>query len=231
MPGDSSHHHGRLRLAVLDDHPIVGAGVVAGLSRLGGDVELIGTATCWSGFLDTVLAGEPLPDLVLVDVHLNDGTHHADVVSELTRRGVRTVLFTSDPRPVLVRQAIAAGVSGLILKSAAVDDILKTIERLRAEPFAACSDIAQAIVTDSEMTPHLGPRELETMRLLSRGLSRAAVARSLSSEAGTPLSAGTVNTYVNRVVAKYRAQRESSSSTLRVIEHLRADGYLTSEPH
>ena len=220
-----------LRIAVLDDHPIVAEGIVSAVARRGGSVTLVGTASTWDAFVHDILEAGARPDIALVDAHVNDGSYHAEVITTLTELGIRCLLFTSDPRPVIVRDALKAGACGLILKSEPVDVVVDTIEQLRTQPVASSSALAHSIVTDAQITPHLAPRELETMRLLSTGLTRAAVARRMSGVDGEPLTPGTVNTYVNRVVGKYRQADVHSSSTMELLARLRRDGHIVEEPH
>ncbi len=225
------HHEGVLRVGVIDDHPVVGLGIVAALERLSNRIEQVGSATSWRTFQDEVLSQDLLPDLVLVDGHLNDGTRTPEVIAGLTARNIRAVLFTSDARPVLVREAIEAGACGLILKTALPEDILRTIDSLRVSPFAVCSSEAGRAVSSSREAPRLGARELETMRLLSTGKSRSGVARHIVADDGRSLTVSTINTYVNRVVAKYRAAGVPCASTVEVLGALRKEGYLVEEPH
>lgn len=220
-----------LRIAVLDDHPVVAEGIVSAVARRDGGVTLLGTATTWEGFVREILDAGPLPDIVLVDAHINDGTYHADVIAALTRLGIRCLLFTSDARPVIVRDALKAGACGLVLKSEPVDVVVDTIEQLRTQPVATSSALAHSIMSDAQMVPHLAPRELETMRLLSTGLTRAGVARRMSGAQGGSLTSGTINTYVNRVVGKYRQVEVHSSSTMELLARLRRDGHIVEEPH
>lgn len=220
-----------LRIAVLDDHPIVAEGIVSAVARRAGSVTLVGTASTWDAFVHDILEAGARPDIALVDAHVNDGSYHAEVIKTLTKLGIRCLLFTSDPRPVIVRDALKAGACGLILKSEPVDVVVDTIEQLRTQPVASSSTLAHSIVTDAQMAPHLAPRELETMRLLSTGLTRAAVARRMSGADGDSLTPGTVNTYVNRVVGKYRQVDVHSSSTMELLARLRRDGHIVEEPH
>ena len=218
------------RIAVLDDHPVVAEGVVSALLRRGSDVELVGTATSWDAFVEDVLGAGPPPDIVLVDIHVGDGSRNPDVIRALSLLGCRCLLFTSEARPVPIRDGLRAGACGLILKSEPVDVVVDTIEQLRTEPFATSSALAFSIVNDAEMVPNLAPRELETMRLLSTGLTRASVASRMARTNGERITAGTVSTYVNRVVAKYRRFDEHSSSTMELIALLRRHGHLVDDP-
>lgn len=218
-------------VAVLDRHPVVALGVVTSLVRTGVDVDLCAAAASWPELEDKLVEAECTPDVVLVDVHLDGGSRLGEVIAQLTARGVDVVLFTSDSRPVLVREAVTAGAKGLILKSDPVACITATLDRLGDSPFVTSSEGARRIVEECARVPHLGPRELEIMRLLNTGLARSAVARRITSRGGTPLTVGTVNTYVNRVVVKYRKAGFAAGSIVEVLGIMRRQGYIVDEPY
>lgn len=223
---------GPLRIAVLDDHPVVAEGLLGALVRHGADVESAGSATTWAGFVSDVLDAGGDPDVVLVDIHLNDGTRHDDVIAALTAIGIRCLVFTSDPRPLLIQQALRAGARGLILKSETLEVVIETIDQLREQDFVASSELAYCIVNDSEMVPHLAPRELDTMTLISTGLPRKSVGPRLPPKKdGGSVTEHSVNEWVGRVGQKYREAGEPTSSTIELLNLLRRHGYLIDEPH
>lgn len=220
----------RLRIAVLDDHPMIGEGLVSALTRLGADLDLIGTATTWAGLIEVLDRHGP-PDVGLIDIHINDGTRHEDVIAALTSLGVACLMYTSDARPALVAAGLRAGARGLILKSEPVEVVVGSVEQLRTELLVASSALAFSIVNDAQMVPHLTSRELEALRLLSKGLTQASVARRMIGEDGSPISPGTVRTYIGRVAARYRDAGHATASTMELLQMLRRHGHIAEEPH
>lgn len=72
-------------------------------------------------------------------------------------QGVRSVVLTSELRPVPIRDAVMAGAMGVILKSDNPDRIIEVIRQASAGDFAVSSELAEMLVNDKHMTPHLAP--------------------------------------------------------------------------
>ncbi|HOF63631.1 MAG TPA: response regulator, partial [Dermatophilaceae bacterium] len=149
-----------LSLMAVDDHPVVVEGVVALVSRELSDVQFVGSATTWQAAQDLLASLAAPPDVVLMDLHLGDGSSAAESISELTSRGIRVVVLTSEVRPVPVRRAIKAGAVGLALKSDAPSDIASVIAAAARGEAAVSSDLAFVLVTDPRLSATLPPREL-----------------------------------------------------------------------
>ncbi len=215
------------RVAAIDDHPVVVAGIVSVLERAGEPIEWLGAATTWGQLQALLKTWAHPPDLVFVDLYLGDGSTPEEVISALTAQGIRALVVTSERRPVPIRSAMAAGAVGLVLKSDPPERIGDVLAQLRDGQFAVSSDLAYVIVTDEELMTHLTDREVEILRLLSQGYTRAMVAASLD----PPAKPSTVNTHINRCAARYRERGITVSSTVDLLRAADADGYLGGDPH
>ena len=211
-----------LTLMAVDDHPVVVEGVVALVSRELADVQFVGSATSWEA-AQRLLASLPAPpDVVLMDLHLGDGSSPSTAISELTARGIRVVVLTSEVRPVPVRRAIRAGALGLALKSDAPSDIAAVVAAAARGEAAVSSDLAFVLVTDPDLSASLPPRELEVLSLLADGVPRKSVGAMLQ----PPVTMATVVTYLNRACARYREAGVDVRSPQDVLRAAMADGHL-----
>lgn len=209
-------------VVAVDDHPVVVEGVMAMVQRESPDIVLVGRATSWTELLE-VLAGlsEP-PELALMDLHLGDGSDPASSIAELTRRGIRVVVLTSEVRPVPIRQALVAGAVGLAIKSDPPDQIVRVIHAAAAGDFAVFSDLAFVLITDAALSAKLAPREVEVLTLLADGVPR----KSVGAKMDPPVSTSTVVTYLNRACERYRELGREVYTTSDAVKAAIQDGYL-----
>jgi DNA-binding NarL/FixJ family response regulator len=215
-----------LLLAGVDDHPIVIEGVVAAIGLLAPNVQWLGSATSWAGLQERLSEWEPRPDLVLVDLHLRDGSDPIEMISDLRDRDIAVVVFTSELRPIPIRRAVAAGAQGVALKADPPSALVDVIRDVAAGNFAVSSDLAYVLVTDPDLVAHLAPREAEVLTLLAEGVPRKTIGRRLD----PPVEMSTVITYLNRIGARYRALGREIGSIADTLREATADGYLSPTP-
>lgn len=126
---DSMNSDGTIRLVVVDDHPVVRAGIVAMLSELDG-FEVVGTGRNGAECLN--LVADLHPDLVLSDLRMPimDGVEVAARLSATPGAPPVLVLTTYESDADIVR-AIAAGARGYLLKDAPLDMLADAIRKGR----------------------------------------------------------------------------------------------------
>ena len=221
--GQLNAHAGRvIRVLAVDDHSVVVEGVIALVSRLLDGVEFVGSASSWKAAEQLMSTLSAPPDVVLMDLHLGDGTTPSDTIATLTAQGIRVVVLTSEVRPVPVRRAIQAGALGLALKSDPPQDIAAVIEAASRGEAAVSSDLAFVLITDPDLTASLPPRELEVLSLLADGVPRKSVGALMS----PPVTIATVVTYLNRACDRYREAGVDVRSPQDVLRAAIADGHL-----
>ena len=195
-----------IRIVVIDDHPLVRAGVRSELEESGADLTVVGQAADVDG---AVAACRDLqPDVALLDVHLpgGQGGGGAEVVArcaDIPR--VRFLALSVSDSPEDVVSVIRAGARGYVTKSISPGDLLEAIKRV-ASGDAAFSPRLAGFVLDAfgtrEVAAHedeldlLSAREQEVMRLIARGYTYKEVAAELF------ISVKTVETHVSAVLRK-----------------------------
>jgi len=174
----------KIRVLVVDDQAVVREGVVAILSYYS-DIEVVGQAAEGSQAVD--LAKETQPDVILLDLVMpgQDGLTAIPLIKEVSPKTCILVV-TSFADNDHVYQAIKAGALGYILKDATREQLLQAIRdvaqgRASLQPSIAVR-LIQEINHPSELLYTADPltrRELETLRLIARGLSNQEIATEL----------------------------------------------------
>ena len=197
-----------LRLLVVDDHPLVRAGVRAELEAHAPDLEVIAEADDVEGAVAAVHALRP--DVVLLDVHLpgGDGGGGAEVVvacrdAPATRFLALSISDAADD----VVGVIRAGARGYVTKAISTADLAQAVRRVAAGDAAFSPRLAgfvldafgagagEVAVADSELD-RLSAREREVMRLIARGYTYRECAGELF------ISVKTVESHVSAVLRK-----------------------------
>jgi DNA-binding NarL/FixJ family response regulator len=196
-----------IRLLVVDDHPVVRAGMVAMLSEEEG-LEVVGQAA--NGAEALAFARELDPDVVLMDLRMPvmDG---AEATARLRASGTRAevlILTTYDTDADIVR-AVEAGARGYLLKDSPPRALAQAIRRAAAGETVLAAQVA-ARLADRLRSPQpaeLTSREREVLALVSRGLSNPEIGRELH------IGEATVKTHLLRAFAKLGVDDRTAAVT------------------
>ena len=170
-----------IRALVVDDHPVVRAGLVA-LFDAAPDIDVVGTAA--SGEDAVELAAELLPDVVLMDLRMA-GIDGDEATARIVagRPETRVVILTTYENDEAILRAISAGASGYLLKAAPEDELLAGVRAVAAGEVALAPSVSRLLVqraaAPAALRPVLSPRELEVLRLVAEGLSNRAIGERL----------------------------------------------------
>ncbi len=149
-----------------------------------------------------------IPTQVLVcDVSMPDGSglHLIRAAREAAPRlGIVVLTMHNDDETLL--EALDAGASALVLKSAAYDEVIGAVRRSATSPDAfTATGLADALRRQSQIDkPRLTPREMEVLERLVAGDSIAAAAKALY------MSESTVKTHVSKLYDKLGAHNRAS---------------------
>lgn len=172
-----------IRVMLVDDHPVVRAGLRAVLSAAP-DLDVIAEAGTAAEAI--TLAGEMTLDVVLMDLRLHgsepndaDGIYATSTIRKLADPPQVLILTTYESDADIVR-AVSAGAVGYLLKDAAPDILIGAIRSAAAGETVLGPAVAARLlnrVTDTR--PALTPRELEIVEHLDLGLTNREIARRL----------------------------------------------------
>jgi DNA-binding NarL/FixJ family response regulator len=189
------------RCLIVDDHPVVRAGVRAVLEQAFDEVDISDAES-----IEDVgeLASARKPDVVIIDPW-RAGVDVVQVVERLRAQvDAPIVIFTSDGGARLLSEALKAGVKGYVRKDSPSEDLLRAIEAARDGEFYVDPGLSSTIVLD-EGDRTLSARQREILQMLADGMQTDMVADKLG------LSTETVRTHTKRILAKLEASTRTQA--------------------
>jgi len=184
------------RVLVADDHPMIAAALDVLLR--GTDYELVGRARSGADALAQVQRLKP--DILLLDVHMPDGSG-LDVLRRLRegRRAPATVLLTAGMEDSQLVAAEALDPDGIVLKTSDPAHLLECMQHVRNGERWVDPEVAERTrdaVARAARAPSLTPRERELVELIRQGLRN----RDIASQLG--VTEGTVKVYLHAIFDK-----------------------------
>jgi DNA-binding NarL/FixJ family response regulator len=195
----------RLRVAIIDDHPLFREGVVHTL-RSARVLDVVGEGGTAE---DAVrIAKQELPDIVLLDVSMPGGGIEAARSIARVCPIVKTIMLTVSESEQDVAQALEAGVKGYVLKGTSGSELLKTMFAVSRGESYVTPGLAARLLTQGKRQapargaalPELTEREGQILAEVARGLTNKEIARALS------LSEKTVKHHMTNVMQKLQVR-------------------------
>ena len=196
-----------VRLAVVDDHPIVVAGLQALLAR----EETVAIAATAPTFHD-LLALEHLPyDIILLDLNIPGESYRENIQAIKSRfPGTLVAAYTSYNYPDLIRETLKLGCNGYLLKQVSREAMIQGLHAIMAGERHICTAVATPPSPDrarrkqdsSELRDDfqkrllLSKREKEILHFISKGYTSQQIADELY------ISRYTVETHRKNILRK-----------------------------
>lgn len=182
------------------------------------DISMVAAVTTWP----ELLTHPQFPvDVVLLDLDLKDNIPVSLKLSTLKTTGVKTVLMSTYSDPNVVREALAAGALGYLVKSEGAEMIVEAIRaaRIGDSYISAELDLALSQVENGG-TPKLSAQERRVMALYGAGEPVKAVAFQLG------ISDETAKSYLKRIREKYRVAGYDVGTKVALRKQAILDGIL-----
>jgi len=191
------------RVMVVDDHPMWRDAVSRDLGAAGFEV----VASIGEGRQAVRVAAAAAPDVVVLDLQLPDMSG-VDVILGLLSAvpGVRVLMLSASGEQQDVLDAVKAGATGYLLKSAATDEFVEAVTRTAAGDPVFTAKLAGLVLGEyrrlatvpagDAVSPALTTRETEVLRLVAKGMSYRQIADRLV------LSHRTVQNHVQNTLNK-----------------------------
>jgi DNA-binding NarL/FixJ family response regulator len=196
-----------LRVLIVDDHPVVRAGLRAILS---GQTDMEVVAEAENGDTAVARALALRPDLVLMDLRLGapDGLAATRRIKAV-RPTTRVLVLTVSVEEADVVSAIEAGADGYLLKDAPPDRLLAAVRAVgNDESVLAPPALARLMAqVRRPARPSLSGREVEVLSLLAEGSGNKEIARALH------LSEATIKSHLVRIYAKLGVDDRTAAVT------------------
>jgi len=186
----------RIRVLVVDDHPLMIAGISGGINEQP-DMVVVGQATDGEEALAQYRVHRP--DVTIMDLRMpkaNGLDAIAAIRSEFPR--ARILVLTTATGDVHALRAFKEGAAGYLLKNLVRKELIETIRTIHAGLRKIPPEIAQ------QLTEHLGeeeisPREMDVLRMVAQGKSNKIIASELN------IAEHTVKNHMKSILSKLRA--------------------------
>ncbi|MET0853985.1 MAG: response regulator transcription factor [Microterricola sp.] len=206
-----------VRVAIVDDHESVRLGIKAACEAAG--YEVVTTAATAQGLID-VIDGRPV-DVVVLDLSLGDGSRVTDNVKLAQATGAAVLVHSIADRVASVREALAAGVAGVIPKSSPTTTVMAAIATVARGEVLNNLEWATAIDADRDFAKaQLGRRERDVLHLYASGLPLKLVAGQLG------IAHSTAREYLDRIRVKYVEVGRPAPTKVDLLRRAVEDGIL-----
>jgi len=192
----------RWRVLIADDHGVTRAGVRVLLESID-DVDVIGEAATGAEAVQRAIEGEA--NLVVMDLTMPEGGG-LEAIAQLKAKdpSIEILALTVHEEHSYAVDAINAGASGFLTKSASIHDVRAALDALRSGGSYIAPAVAQRLIRSAVTGSRsgdgvsIGPeavtnRERDVLQLLAEGLSARMIAKRLG------ISERTVNTHVGNL--------------------------------
>lgn len=190
------------RVMIIDDHEIVRRGISEIVDRADG-LEVVAEA---GSVADAIRRAElVVPDVILVDLQLPDGTG-IDIMRKLreTKPSIKAIVLTSFDDDVALAEALEAGALAYVLKTvhgAEITDVIKAIADGRV--LLDERTVTRRRADHGDPTADLTPAERKVLNLIGDGLSNREIGEKLG------VAEKTVKNHITSLLAKMGLQRRT----------------------
>jgi DNA-binding NarL/FixJ family response regulator len=208
----SAETRGTLTCMIADDHPVIVEALRLVLKGYG--IHLTGHARQGHEALAKIETERPV--LAILDLHM-PGLNGIEVTRLAAQSAPETavILYTAEAEIEIVREALAAGVRGFVLKGAPLADITRAIEMVvDGDVYIDPALVAGLHHSEEASRPQLTSREHEVLVLLADGLSYEEMSRVLG------ISPETARTHVRKAVEKLGARTRPHALAIALRESL-----------
>ena len=200
-----------IRIMIIDDHPVVRAGLESMLSTQP-DMDVVASAS--SGREALALLETITPDVILMDLRMS-GMSGLDAIRAINLRPdpPRILVLTSFDAEEDIYQSVGAGAHGYILKDTPQDRLLEAIHLIYAKKRYFPADIAARLI-ERMARSNLTPRERQVLQLVAKGLTNKEIGRALG------ISDNTARNHVNSIIEKLEVSDRTEAATIAIRQGL-----------
>jgi DNA-binding NarL/FixJ family response regulator len=209
-----------IRVAVVDDHDAIHAGVQAWCRAAEPPIRVAGCYTT----ADELVTDHPdagAVDVVLLDLELHSRQPDFSAVERICAAGHRVVIYSHIEHAEVILRCLDLGANSYVAKSEARPHVIAALRAAAVGGSHIAPRMAGAIGSDNrENRPNLTTREREVLLAWFQTESKDLVAQRLS------LSGSTVRTYLQRVRAKYAAAGRPAPTKAALVARAVQDGII-----
>ena len=202
-----------LRVMLVDDHEVVRDGIRA---LLVGAEDIVVCAEAGSVREAVAEAERALPDVIVMDVRLSDGSGiEATREIRANRPETKVLMLTSFADDEALFASIMAGASGYVLKQVKSGDLLRAIRAVGAGDSLLDPSVTNAVLDrlrkgkhlmKDEKLARLSPQEERILQLIAEGWTNRQIGEELR------LAEKTVKNYVSSILSKLEVARRAEAA-------------------
>lgn len=201
-----------IRILLVDDHPVVRAGLRAMLTEFEG-ISVAAEAADGDAALRELkrlqILGDPV-DVVLMDLQMGAGMDGVTATAQirLLEEPPPVLILTTYDTDADILAAVEAGASGYMLKDAPPEQIRQAVLAAAAGQTALAPRVAALLMGRvNNPASTLTPREIQLLELLATGLSNRAIAKQIF------ISEATVKTHLVHIYGKLGVDNRTAAIT------------------
>lgn len=195
----------RIRVLVVDDHPVVRQGLI-GMLEKAPDIVIVGQGR--NGHEAIAVFQQQQPDVTLMDLRMPEmgGVQAITAICNEFPNAQIIVLTTYDSDEEIY-QGLRAGAKGYLLKDSEPADLLTAIRTVIGGQQYIPPNVAAKLV-QRITAPELSDRELEVLQLVGQGMSNQEISTALN------ISESTVKTHINRILSKLNVKDRTQAAII-----------------
>jgi len=211
------------RIVIADDHPLYRDALATMFARVD-DIDAVASVETLPAALEALAAADVA--LALLDLNM-PGMHGVAGIMTVRERfpGTRVAVISGSLGPNQIREVLAAGASGYLPKTFTPEMILAAVRLMLSGAVYVPPDVlAQADQPEGGREPrpapgaaNLTPRELEVLRMLSKGSANKEIARAIG------VAEVTVKLHTRRILEKLGVRNRAAAAALAVSRRLIPD--------
>lgn len=200
----SQEQSASIRILIVDDHPVVRAGLASMLSTQP-SLKVVGSASSGEEAIQMLQVQEV--DLALLDLRM-PGMNGIETLKAMkqSRLCTRFLILTSYETDEDIYRAIQAGADGYLLKDTSLREMVEAIRSIHAGKRFIPRQIASRLA-ERMMRTNLTARELEILKMLAKGLTNKQIGNALG------ISDNTVRNHVNSIIEKLEVADRTEAAT------------------
>ena len=198
----------RIRVLIVDDHPVVRRGLAA-ILQPEGDIEVVASAASGPAALELFRIHRP--DITIMDLNLTPEMTGLEAIQAIVGEfpGARIVVLSAYKGEEDIFRALHAGAATYLLKESLSDELVPIIHEVHAGGGPIPPEVGRKLA-DRVRQPVLTARELEVLNLLAKGLRNKEIASTLH------ISADTVQGHVKSILLKLNVHDRSEAIAVAV---------------
>jgi len=202
---------GIIRILIIDDHPVVRAGLASMLNTQRG-IQVVASAASGEEALAELESIHV--DIILIDLRMPGmGGLQTIRAIKLKKDAPRIIVLTSFDTDEDIYQSVGAGAHGYVMKNASQDRLIEAIGMVHAGKRYFPADIASRLA-ERMARSNLTAREHQILQLVAKGLTNKEIGQAFG------ISDKTARNHVNSIISKLEVSDRTEAATIAIRQGL-----------